>query len=249
MKPGVPDEHLRWAALYCSDHPPDHITWIGDQADMESCCSYNKKGSMSAEKLRIQKDFDAWRRGHDKFESNLRVVIPSKAWLMGNHDKRVDKLVEDDPRLEGIIGSHMFREHVEDQEYDFHDFMVVAPYDGVYYSHLFHATADGTPSSNSKYNGFSCAQKQLRAFPVSTVAGHRPGLLVAQYRGYGPRVRGRFAVIAGSFYQHDEGYRMPNGNNHFRGIVDICGIKNGNADRIDGISMEYLRATYGKYKS
>ena len=51
-------------------------------------------------------------------------------------------------------------------------------------------------------------------------------------------------LTAGAFYMHDEDYKGPQGNNHFRGIIVLHGVNNGNYDP-EVISIDRLLRNFG----
>ena len=53
------------------------------------------------------------------------------------------------------------------------------------------------------------------------------------------------AIIAGSCYEHDEGYMGPQGNEHWRGFYMLHEVKDGAFDEM-AVSLNYLRERYGK---
>ena len=73
--------------------------------------------------------------------------------------------------------------------------------------------------------------------------GHQQGFM------YGNRVfptgKTRHGLVAGSFYLHDEGYKGPQGNDHWRGCVVLNGVKDGDYDLMP-LRMDYLQRTYGR---
>jgi hypothetical protein len=50
--------------------------------------------------------------------------------------------------------------------------------------------------------------------------------------------------VAGSFYLHDEGYRGPQCNNEWRGIIVLNEVKDGDYD-VMPLSMSYLERKFG----
>jgi hypothetical protein len=64
---------------------------------------------------------------------------------------------------------------------------------------------------------------------------------------YGKRADGQSicAIIAGSFYQHDEDYMDQLSNKHWRGLVVLNEVEDGHFDEMF-LSMEYLERKYGK---
>ena len=55
--------------------------------------------------------------------------------------------------------------------------------------------------------------------------------------------RHTLAIVAGSFYQHDEDYRGQQSNGEWRGIVVLNEVHDGKYD-IMPLSMDYLRRKY-----
>jgi hypothetical protein len=53
----------------------------------------------------------------------------------------------------------------------------------------------------------------------------------------------RLGIVAGAFYDHEEGYQGPQGNRHWRGIVQLNDVKNGSADVCE-LSLDYLKRKY-----
>ena len=62
---------------------------------------------------------------------------------------------------------------------------------------------------------------------------------------YGKRANGKSitAIIAGSFYQHDESYLNPITNSVWRGIYVLNEVKDGSFDEM-AVSIGYLRRKY-----
>jgi hypothetical protein len=77
---------------------------------------------------------------------------------------------------------------------------------------------------------------------MSCVAGHQQGKQIA----YGKRADGKpiCAIIAGSYYLHDEDYMDQLSNRHWRGLVMLNDVKDGGFDEML-LSIEYLERKYG----
>lgn len=237
-KPGVPNNHLRWAALYANDHQPDFIVLGGDGYDMPSLSAYDKPGSHAAEGRRVVADLDAGHRAWELFYNSLELDCPVHVTL-GNHEDRVMRAVREDARLEGLIGEDSF---IYSQfGWKVHPYQKVLQLAGVNFSHLFDISASGSPTGRAA--GCPSARVQLQRLGRSCVAGHKQGYDCHQMPQYGP-IPGRTAVIAGSFYQHTEAYRGPNGQNEWRGIVMLNDIHRGDFEPMQ-VSMRYLKRKYG----
>jgi hypothetical protein len=77
---------------------------------------------------------------------------------------------------------------------------------------------------------------------MSCVAGHQQGRQAASaYKADGKRIT---AIIAGSCYEHNEDYLGPQGNNHWRGLVVLHDVNDGEFDEMY-VSLKYLEQKYG----
>jgi hypothetical protein len=53
----------------------------------------------------------------------------------------------------------------------------------------------------------------------------------------------RLGIVCGAFYDHDEDYMSPQGNKHWRGIIQLNEVKDGSADVCE-LSLNYLKREY-----
>lgn len=242
VKPGVPLEHLRWLGNYIVQKRPDVIVNIGDFADMASLSSY-EVGKKSFEGRRYTKDIEAVHRGMDTLlrplaelqarqrNSKHRVYQPEMHLTLGNHENRINRAVNDDPKLEGLISINDLG--YEDFGWTVHPFLSVINIQGISFSHYFTTGTAGRPSTT--------ASAQLNRQHTSCIAGHQQGLQVAT----GKRADGTLltSIIAGSFYLHDEEYMGQQGNKHWRGALMLHGCQDSAFD-LNLLPMRYLKAKY-----
>ena len=231
VKPGVPIKHLEWVGRYIAEKKPNVVVQIGDFADMESLSSYDT-GKKCFEGRRYRKDIDATKRALDVLQRGMGRFTPEKQILtLGNHEDRITRAIEADPKLEGTIS-------LKDLQYEKFGFQVV-PYlkpikvDGVYYCHYFTSGPLERPCTS--------AASILSKHHSSCIAGHRQGRDIA----YGKRADGKpiTAIIAGSFYLHNEAYLR---NNHYwRGIYMLHEVKDGCFDEM-AVSIDYLKRKYDR---
>lgn len=236
IKPDVPLDHLTWAGEYCAEKRPEKVVILGDWCDFPSLSSYDK-GKKSFEGRRYKADVEAAREGMNLFMAPInkaRNYRPRKVLLLGNHEHRADRAVEDDAMLEGLIS-------ISDLQYESHGwevipFLEVINLDGLLYSHYFYNQMSG------KAFGGTCHVK-LKNIGKSFVMGHQQGLDMAMREL--PDGSRQMGLVAGSFYQHEEIYKGPQGNSHWQGIVMLNEVRDGRYDPMP-ISLEYLRRRYGK---
>ena len=156
---------------------------------------------------------------------------PELHLTLGNHEHRIERAVENDAKLEGVLS-------VADLGYDIfgwtvHPFLDVVVIDGVAYSHYFTTGLLGRPVTTAA----ACLSKKHQ----SCVQGHQQGLQIASsHRADGTRLT---SIIAGSFYEHDEDYMSSQGNNHWRGFLMLHDVKDGEFD-VMPVSMKFLNEKY-----
>lgn len=232
VKPGVPLDHLYWLGQYARDQKPDVIVQIGDWADMESLSSYDV-GKRSYEGRRYKADIEAVRTSLGVFQDGLGSYSPERQVItLGNHEDRIDRAIDDDPKLDGTIST---------QDLGFATFgWEVVPFlrpitiDGIAYAHYFVSGKMGRPCTS--------ARAMLSKHHGSCIAGHQQGRDIAY--GNGPAGNPITAIMAGSFYQHDESYMPWVVNRHWRGVYILHEVKDGSFDEMP-VSIGYLRNTYG----
>lgn len=244
VKPGVPLDHLRWCGQYIVDKKPDVVVMIGDFADMESLCSYDvgKKSfegrrykadiAVAKEGMRILTqplvDYNAWAS-----KNHRERYHPQMELFLGNHEDRITRAIEGDPKLEGTMS-------LEDLGYEafgwtVHPFLTPKTIDGVTYSHYFPSGQLGRPCTS--------ARSILSKYHSSCVCGHQQGRDIAYgKKGDGSNIT---AIIAGSFYLHDEDYLNAFTNRHWRGLYVLHEVNEGTFDEM-AVSIAYLERKYGK---
>lgn len=242
VKPDQPVDHLRWAGLYAAEKKPDVIIHIGDHWDMPSLSGFdvNKK---SYEGRRYIRDVEAGIRAMETFlepieeeRSRLRKNKhkqwnPRLIFTIGNHEQRIERAVESDAKLDGLIGYDDLR--LDDMGFEVYDFLEVVVVDGICYSHYFTSGIMGRPVSSAK--------RLLATQFQSCVMGHVQDRDIA----YGRRADGSpiLGLFSGIFYQHDEDYLTPQTNGSWRGIWLLNEVQNGGCDELP-ISINYLRDKY-----
>lgn len=216
---------------------------IGDFADMPSLSMYDV-GKKSFEGKRYKLDIAAAHRGMDllmkpiRDEQNRQRNNKEKIWkpkltlTIGNHEDRITRAVDSDPKLEGVLS-------LKDLNYESWGWTVV-PYlepiciDGVMYCHYFTSGVMGKPVTS--------AQAMINKKFMSCVMGHVQGRQIA----YGTRADGKqiTGLFVGGYYLHDEEYLKWQGNKHWRGLWMLHEVNDGSFDEMP-ISIQYLERKYG----
>lgn len=240
-KPGMPIDHLDWAGQAIVEYHPDVIVCIGDFFDFASLNSHAQPGSRDLEGLRFKDDVDygnaAFARLCAPMEAEIKRTAKTKdPWkpllivTLGNHEERADRVSATDPKWQGTIGS----DHCDFRGWHVYPFLQPVEVDGVLYCHYF-------KSFNSKFAIGGSPDNRLNRIGRTHTQGHQVGFLYGN-RNY-PDGSVRHSLTAGSFYLHQESYRGPQCNKHFRGLVVKNQTRNGNYS-IMPLDISYLCKKY-----
>ena len=241
IKDGDNTEFLSWIGQYILDQKPDVVINLGDFADMESLSSYDV-GKKSFEGKRYIKDIEAAHKAMDVLLQPLREFNvkakknkekqykPRKVLTLGNHEERIARAVNNDPKLEGLIKY----EDLPYEDWEVHQFLKPVFIDGIAYSHYFPTGVMGRAATT--------ASAMVSKLHMSCIAGHQQGKQVA----YGKRPDGSTitCIIAGSCYEHDEHYLDHQTNKHWRGVIVLHEVQDGCFDEMF-VSLTYLKKKYG----
>lgn len=242
VKPGHSTEFLRRIGKYIVDKKPEVVVCLGDFADMPSLSSYDV-GTKAFEGRRYRSDIEATHAAMDvllspivEYNDNARRnhkerYNPRRVMLYGNHEHRINKATNNDPKLDGTIAITDLK--YEENGWETYPFLDVVVIDGVAYSHYFTSGVLGRPCVS--------AQQQLAKKHMSCVSGHQQGFQVSTaYRADGKRLT---SIIAGSCYEHNEDYMGPQGNNHWRGILMLHNVADGEFDMVQ-VPLNFLERKY-----
>lgn len=242
VRPGDNLDFLEKIGTYAVEKQPEVIVCIGDFADMCSLSSYDQ-GKKSFEGRRYMHDIEAAKEGMRRLlepiktfntaakKNNKKRYYPEMHLTLGNHENRINRAVNDDAKLEGVLSINDLK--YEEFGWKVHDFLDVVLLDGVAYSHYFVTGVAGRPAGS--------ARAQLNKTHQSAIAGHQQGLQIAT----GNKADGTIItnIIAGSCYEHSEDYMGPQGNKHWRGFLVLHEVKDGGFDLMP-VSLGYLNKKY-----
>ncbi len=169
---------------------------------------------------------------NDKQRRNgKKLYKPRMVLTLGNHEERIERAVDADAKLEGVLSLS----HLQYQEFgwEVHPFKEVVVIDNIAYSHYFVTGVAGRPAGT--------AAAQFRKTNMSAVAGHQQGLQIHT----GNRADGALltSIIAGSCYEHDESYLGPQGNKHYRGLIVLHDVDDGEFN-VMPVPLTYLKSKY-----
>ena len=240
VKPDCDYSHMIWAAKYAVDKRPDVIVHLGDHWDMPSLSSYDV-GTKSFEGRRYFRDVQAGNEALRAFtdiidaEINRRENGHRKRWnprlvfLFGNHEHRIVKAVNKDPKLDGWLSY----DDLDTERWETVPFLEPIVIDGIAYCHYFTSGVMGRPVPN--------ARVLLQKKHMSCIMGHVQDRDIAFARkADGTRMTGLFAGI---YYQHDEEYLNAQTNGSWAGIWMLHEVNNGSFDDMP-VSLQYLKKRY-----
>lgn len=241
-KDGVDFNYLYQIGTYLVEKKPDKWVCLGDFADMPSLSSYDI-GKKSFEGRRYIKDIEAskdamtalmtplWDFNVKAKRNKEKQYHPELILTLGNHENRINRAINDDPKLEGVLSTDALGYH--GFGWTVVPFLDVVVIDGIAYSHYFTTGVAGRPAST--------AAAQLRKTNMSSIAGHQQGKQVA----YATRADGSTitSIIAGSCYEHEEAYMSSQGNKHWRGFIMLHEVHDGAFDEM-WVSLDYINKRY-----
>jgi len=244
FRPGDSTNFLRNIGQYIVDKQPDCIVCLGDFADMASLSSYDV-GKKSFEGKRYIKDVEATHVAMEALlgplneynasakKNKTKQYKPRRVMLYGNHEHRIEKAVNNDAKLEGVLKlDDLGYKSFGWETYPFLEVMVI---EGVAFSHYFTSGMLGRPCSS--------AAAQLSKKHMSCVAGHQQGLQIStSVRADGKKIT---SVIAGSCYESEHDYLGPQGNTHWRGALMLHNLNDGEFDLVP-LPLHYINNKYGK---
>lgn len=236
-KPGVRNEHLEWIGNYAVEKKPDVIICIGDFWDFPSLSSYDK-GKLCFEGRRYIHDVKAGRAAMEKLlkpiddynrANSKNPYKPRRVFTLGNHEIRLERLVDDNPEYEGKFSIQDLGIKT-DYGWEQHDFLKVVKIDGIEYAHYFTSGVMGRPVSS--------AAALLRERQGSATMGH------VQYTDHAIHKKTQQrAMFCGTCYLHDEHYLGAQGNSQRRQIIMKHEVNDGLYDLME-VSLGFLEKSY-----
>ena len=236
VRKGIALDYIPWVAQAIVDYQPDTVIHIGDHWDNPAFSMHDAKGSLHTEAARYEDDIIAGNLafealGAPMFKEMARTGWnPEREFFIGNHEYRVQRALDAEPKMIGVIGMHQ----MVTNGWRRNDFLVPREIDGITYCHYFQSQMSSFPiggSIDNRFNKLGCSFTQ----------GHQQGLLYGS-RTY-PNGKTKHGLVAGSCYLHRERYKGGLSNMHFRGVVILNEVKDGNYC-IMPLTLAYLCKKY-----
>jgi hypothetical protein len=217
-----------------AEYKPDRLIDLGDAADFASLSSY--ASAREKEGQRLIQDIEVANKADDVLFESMGGFRPKTMHkLMGNHEHRLERFLDEHPVLEGAVSMDMLGHN--ERGWKFVPYMYGSPQavelDGIWYAHYFANVNTGRPIGGT-------ATYKLAAIGAPFVQGHVQGYDIGtkQY-ATGRTIRG---IVSGSCYLHDEEFKGM-ANNHWRGAVVLNEVENGVFSEMP-LTMDYLCRKY-----
>lgn len=219
VKRDVPLSHLTACSQLITDilrrSPKAIVTIImlGDWWDMPSLSRHESPASQKMEGADIWQDIQAGNEAMETFLTPIRTHVkkqkikkPRFVFCIGNHEQRIERFRKDDKRNRGLVSY----DNLHLSEWEIVPFEQPIEIDGIRYVHYL-------KNPKSKHTIGGSIDNRIFKAGWSFSQGHEQDLLFGvKYRGDGTIHQG---LVVGAFYQHDEDYKGPQGNHHWRGLV------------------------------
>ena len=233
--PKASNDRFLWAGKLARDLKPDTIVCMGDFSSLDSLSSYDK-GKKSFEGRRYKKDIDHAHDALEKFNKGLNGRRSRKVMLLGNHEDRIDRIVDETPELDGTIST----KDLKFKEFGWEVIAYQEPVaiDGVHYCHNYPTGIMGKPIS-----GDNIARALLLKNKVSSTVGH------CHLFDYSmctiPSGRKVIGLSAGCYLHHKEDYAKNTQRMWWSGLIVKRNVRNGEYD-IETIEYNAVRREYGR---
>jgi hypothetical protein len=235
VKPGVPLDHLDWVGQAIQDYKPDVVVHLGDHWDFPSLSGHAAPGAAQLEGKRFEDDLQAGNDAMRRLTKAMGGFKGRKVILRGNHEYRMDRALDANPKWIGAVGYHLFADRSlgwEVADY-FHGSPQPIVIDGVTYAHYFANPNTGKPIGGTITN-------RLSKIGTTFVQGHVQGYLGGNVQFATGAIR--HGIVAGSCYLHDEEYKGV-ANSHWRGIVVLNEVRDGTFCEMP-LTLDYLCRKY-----
>lgn len=242
IKPGNDTAFLTAIGNYIVAKKPDVVVCIGDAADMPSLSSYDV-GKRDFEGRRYKADIQAAHQGMEALlapisDHNAKMrktkhsqYVPRLVLTMGNHENRIERVVQNDAKLDGTISTKDLK--YEEFGWEVIPFLQPVVIDGVAYCHYFTSGVLGRPVASARMlvqrKHMSCTMGHVQNWDMhrEVAADGRPVL----------------GLFCGSCYEHNEDYLGPQGNTYDRGIWMKHEVHQGHYHPMF-VSLNYLKEKY-----
>ena len=243
-----PDHHndrADWLGQFIKDRKPDVVVNMGDTWDLPSLSSFDK-GKASFNGANYERDMDSGLDFQDRMWHPMKKSKkkqPRKVFLEGNHEHRLNKVLEYEPHLAGDRYGISYKNF--QLEHYYNDIVMyeggtpgVIALDGIAFAHFFISGVMGRPIGG-EHHASSLITKNMH----SSVTAHSH-LFDHSVKSnvMGKKLTG---LVAGVFQDYESGWAGRVNGLWRSGLCYLRNVEDGNYD-LEFISIEALRKEYSK---
>jgi len=243
--PDHPNDRFDWLGKLILDTRPDIVVDMGDFADMPSLSSHDV-GKAKFEGRRYKKDIAC------AIDARKRVMAPTSAYnahqatlhrhryhprliaLGGNHEDHINRAVQLDAKLEGMISIDDLK--IKELGWEFYPFEEMVDVEGVTFTHYFMGGVMG-----KSIGGLYPTVSILKKYHTSCVQGHAHYFQMRHEMGRHGKI---YAFIAGCYFDYDPDWTAAH-IFYDRGILMLNGVNDGHIESFAWIGIEDIKRRYG----
>lgn len=242
--PGKNNKRAELLGKLILDVKPDVVINLGDNWDMPSLCSYDR-GTKSFIGRTYKNDVASGVDFNDRLWGTVRAAkkrLPRRVFCIGNHEQRIERAVNTQPELDGIIGYsdlHLGEFYDDVVHYDGSTPGSIL-IDGVTYAHYLVSGISGRPVSG-EHSAYALLAKKY----TSCVVGHSHLLdWSVKTRQDGKKIMG---LVAGCFQEHLSSFAGEANKLWWKGVCILDNVEDGSYD-LKTVSLGTLKRLYGNSK-
>lgn len=241
-EPEVSNERFDWLGKLLYDVRPEYVVDLGDGADLRSLNSFDTSKPNAIVSQSYERDIDCYLDAQERIRWPIKkgkVKRPRFYGLEGNHEHRIKKAIEANPRMEGNRFGLSFKHLETDRWFDeYHEYEYGAPaikeYDGVHYAHYISSGNYGTAMSG-EHHGYNLLKKKM----ASCTVGHSHKRNI-YFRDDAKAI----GLVAGCFKGDKESWAGQANEEWWGGVIIKHHLEDGYYEP-QFVSLEALRKEYG----
>lgn len=242
--PKVSNRRALWVGELIADVKPDVVINVGDLAEMNSVCQYDK-GKAAYEGKNYQADINSAVEFTDMMKHRVKLRKKRQPmWVIeeGNHENRIRRALNLRPELEGIMSMKDLQWEENYDEVVWYDggSPGVIHIDGIAYAHFLVSGVMGR-AIGGEHPAYSLLTKRFTSCTVGHLHLFDHSI---RTRGDGKKIQG---LVAGCYFDHFQDWAGQANNLYWPGVFIKRNVEDGNYD-LEMVSMARLKKEYGHLK-
>lgn len=238
---------------FIADTQPDNIVQIGDFLTYDSISAWNNAKRLSMEGQRLSKELesgaDAYnllmegiRKLNDRNRANRKATYrPNMYWLLGNHEDRAERYVEQNPEMKGLVFFNRFFDPTE-EGWEIVEYREHCEFNGVMFTHI------PMSGNNQPMSSKHLVKNVVSDYNCSIVFGHTHKLAFESDGMLSPDgVVRRTALNVGCYFDHMPDYASGSRGTRdwWPGVVLLHHLNYSGDYDLETIHIDRLREMYG----